>query len=74
VAVAFDSFVAVDSSLEGLLPRTDLNLYASIQTRNAPEIRRFSAMAGTSARGVELILIPVLIAIATILNTMVAGV
>ena|GEM_PF-4068004 len=74
VAVAFDSFDAVESRLEELLPRTDLNLYASVQSTGVPEIRRFSAMAGTSATGIELILIPVLIAIATIVNTMVAGV
>lgn len=74
VAVAFDSFQAVESHLAELLPRTDLNLYASVQRNGVPEIRRFSAMAGTSATGIELILIPVLIAFATIVNTMVAGV
>jgi hypothetical protein len=74
VAVAFSSFDEVERRLGELLPRTDLNLYASVKTDPAPEIRRFSAMAGTSATGIELILIPVLIAVATIVNTMVAGV
>lgn len=74
VAVSFDSYDAVEERLQELLPRTDLNLYASVTTNGISEIRRFSAMAGTSATGIELILIPVLIAIATIVNTMVSGV
>lgn len=76
LAVAFEEgrYDKVQSALDDLMPRTDLTLYASIWDSGKPVIRRFSALAATEATGLHLTLIPVLIAIATVLNTMVASV
>ncbi|GIV03016.1 MAG: hypothetical protein KatS3mg015_1846 [Fimbriimonadales bacterium] len=76
LSVVFDEggYSRVRSALEDLMPRTDLTLYASVEENGTPVIRKFSALAATEATGLHLTLIPVLIAIATVLNTMVASV
>lgn len=54
----------------GLMPRLDLNLYAGIGKQN----HRFSAISGTSSKGLVNVIIPIIIASLIVLNTMLGSV
>ena len=76
VAINFGNAATVRQQLfdpkteTGLMPRLDLNLYAGIGTQN----HRFSAIAGSSSKGLVNVLIPILIASLIVLNTMLGSV
>lgn len=74
LAASFESSPATEKALDELMPRTGLNLYASIEGASGLEIRRFSTIASTTSRGFEYILLPLLMAMVFVLNTMVASV
>jgi hypothetical protein len=54
----------------GLMPRLDLNLYAGIGNQN----HRFSAISGSSSKGLVNVIIPIIIASLIVLNTMLGSV
>jgi hypothetical protein len=81
IAINFDDPKAVLSNLNPLMHRLGLNLYAGrITNPNAPnprdrgEIKRYSSIASTSSRGMELVFFPILIASLIVLNTMLGSV
>lgn len=74
IAVSTGSMSRTAEILANFMPRTGLNLYGAVLGRDGPEIRRFSTVAGSQTRGLELVVIPVLIAAIIVLNTMIASV
>ena len=74
VAVGYegpDASKNVTSDLnDNLMKRFDMNLYASSNGK----IERFSSIASTSGKGVETIVVPILIAALIVLNTMLGSV
>jgi hypothetical protein len=81
IAIDFHSPQNVKSSLKPLMYRLGLNLYAgTITNPNAPNprdrgpIERYSSIAATSSRGLELVFFPILIASLIVLNTMLGSV
>ncbi len=74
IAVGFSSQTQVTAAMNRIMPRTGLNLYASAKGADGPEIRRFSTVAASQSRGLELVLIPLLMAAVIVLNTMIASV
>lgn len=74
IAAVFKSTNETRTALSSLLPRTNLNLYAAVQENNQMVNKRFSAVASSQARGIENIIIPVIIAMLIVMNTMIASV
>jgi ABC-type antimicrobial peptide transport system permease subunit len=74
VAAALPSYKASYSILQELMPRLSLNIYAGVPGKGGPEIRQFSTVASSRSRGFEYIVIPALIAILIVLNTMISSV
>ena len=74
VAVSYEGADAsknVKSDLnDNLMKRFDMNLYAASDNK----IERFSSIASTSGKGVETIVVPILIAALIVLNTMLGSV
>ncbi len=81
IAIDFGDPKAVLQRLDPLMHRLGLNLYAGqITNPNAPNprdrghIERYSSIAATSSRGLELVFFPILIASLIVLNTMLGSV
>jgi hypothetical protein len=81
IAIDFDKPDVVIKRLDPLMHRLGLNLYAGqIRDANNPDpskrghVERFSSIAATSSRGMELIFFPILIASLIVLNTMLGSV
>lgn len=74
IAVSTGSMERTSEVLADFMPRTGLNLYGAVLGPSGPETRRFSTVAGSQTRGLELVVIPVLIAAIIVLNTMIASV
>jgi uncharacterized protein YhhL (DUF1145 family) len=76
IAIDFGDAQAVAQKLGPLMHRLGLNLYAGrIPTDGSrPTIERYSSIAATSSRGMELVFFPVLIAALIVLNTMLGSV
>lgn len=74
IAVGFPSQEATSRAMERVMPRTGLNLYASAIGSRGPEIRRFSTVATAQGRGLELVVIPLIIAGLLVYTTMIASV
>jgi hypothetical protein len=77
IAIDFNNPEQVIHQLEPLMRRLELNLYAGqITDPNNPDpakrgiIYRYSSIATTSSRGLELVVIPIIIAALIVLNTM----
>lgn len=81
IAIDFGDPKQVLARLDPLMHRLGLNLYAgTIKDANSPdprlrgEIKRYSSIATTSGRGMELIVFPIIIASLIVLNTMLGSV
>ena len=81
IAIDFGDPKVVLQRLDPLMHRLGLNLYAGQVTNpNAPDprdrgtVKRFSSIATTSSRGMELVFFPILIAALIVLNTMLGSV
>ncbi len=76
IAIDFGNPDVVAQKLGLLMPRLDLNLYAGRIPTNGerPTIVRYSSIAATSSKGMELVFFPVLIAALIVLNTMLGSV
>lgn len=74
IAVGFPSQKVASEAMNRIMPRTGLNLYASATGPTGPEIRRFSTVATARGRGLELVVIPVIIAALMVYTTMIASV
>lgn len=74
IAVSFNDYGDTRKALDNLMPRTSLNIYASVMGSDGPEIRKFSTVAAAKSRGIELVILPVLLACIIVLNTMVSSV
>jgi hypothetical protein len=74
IAVGFPTQEATTVAMNRIMPRVGLNLYASADGKFGQEIRRFSTVAASQSRGVELVVIPLLMAAVIVLNTMIASV
>jgi hypothetical protein len=77
IAIDFADRAQVLQRLNPLMHRLGLNLYAGeITNANAPDpkdrghVERYSSIAATSSRGLELVFLPILIASLIVLNTM----
>jgi hypothetical protein len=81
IAIDFDKPDVVIKRLDPLMHRLGLNLYAGqIKDPNNPDpskrgsVMRYSSIASTSSRGMELVFFPILIASLIVLNTMLGSV
>ena len=81
IGIDFGSPAAVNENLKPLMYRLGLNLYAGQITHpeaTNPKLRgtieRYSSIAATSGRGMELVFFPILIASLIVLNTMLGSV
>jgi hypothetical protein len=81
IAIDFDKPDVVIKRLDPLMHRLGLNLYAgqikdpnNIDPAKRGHVERFSSIAATSSRGLELIFFPILIASLIVLNTMLGSV
>ena len=74
IGIGLPSYEKTQSVMEELMPRMGLNLYAGVSGGSGPEIKQFSTVASTKSRGFEYVVIPVLIAVIIVLNTMIASV
>jgi len=75
IAIDFGDAERVTKTLEPLMHRLGLNLYAGrIPKEGRPSIERYSSIAATSSRGLELVVFPVVIAALIVLNTMLGSV
>ncbi|HEV2473031.1 MAG TPA: ABC transporter permease, partial [Chthonomonadales bacterium] len=81
IAINFGNPREVLKRLDPLMHRLGLNLYAGRITnpsapnpRNRGKIDRYSSIAATSSRGMELVFVPILIASLIVLNTMLGSV
>ncbi len=70
IGISFASEEEVRMVLEKLMPRLGLNIYAGQGGRTW----RFSTLAGTAGRGIEFVLIPIVIAALIVLQTMLSSV
>ncbi len=70
IAISFASQNEVKSVLNKLMPRLGLNIYSG----QGDQIMRFSTLAATSGRGIEFVIIPILIAAMICLQTMLSSV
>jgi hypothetical protein len=77
IAIDFGDADRVSKKLGPLMHRLGLNLYAGRVPKEAgskPTIVRYSSIAATSSKGLELVFFPVLIAALIVLNTMLGSV
>jgi ABC-type antimicrobial peptide transport system permease subunit len=77
IAIDFGDAEAVMATLPPLMSRLGLNLYAGripTDPNRRPTIERYSSIATTSSRGLELVVFPVVIAALIVLNTMLGSV
>ena len=76
IAIDFKDPLAVASQLKPLMHRLGLNLYAGRKQHGSTpaSIERYSSIAATSGKGMELVFFPVLIAALIVLNTMLGSV
>ncbi len=75
LALDFGDADKVTKTLEPLMHRLGLNLYAGRKpVKGSPSIERYSSIATTSGKGMELVFFPVLIAALIVLNTMLGSV
>lgn len=76
IAIDFGDAERVTKTLDPLMHRLGLNLYAGrIPTDGTrPTIERYSSIAATSSKGLEMVFFPVLIAALIVLNTMLGSV
>jgi len=76
IAIDFGDAKKVAETLGPLMHRLGLNLYAGrLPTDGSPpSIERYSSIAATSSKGLELVFFPVLIAALIVLNTMLGSV
>lgn len=74
VAVGLETGEKTQAALDALMVRSGLNLYASVTENGESVIKRFSAVAGSKGNGFEFVVLPVIIAVLSVLNTMVASV
>lgn len=78
IAIDFGDAKQVMTELGPLMHRLGLNLYAgripALDSGEKPTIERFSSIAATSSKGMELVFFPVLIAALIVLNTMLGSV
>ncbi|HSV72908.1 MAG TPA: FtsX-like permease family protein [Chthonomonadales bacterium] len=75
IAIDFGDPERVTATLEPLMHRLGLNLYAGrIPEEGRPTITRYSSIAATTGRGLELVIFPVVIAALIVLNTMLGSV
>ncbi|MEM4409551.1 MAG: ABC transporter permease, partial [Candidatus Caldarchaeum sp.] len=74
LSVGFHSFEEATQTMQRVIPRLGLNLYAGVSVNGKPSIQRYSAVPASRAHGLEYILLPVLLSALIILNTMGASV
>lgn len=74
LAVRFDDPSRTRQSLDSLMPRLRMNLYASVPAKGGLEVRQFSVLQGSKGAGIGIVLIQLLIASIFVMNTMVASV
>jgi ABC-type antimicrobial peptide transport system permease subunit len=74
VGIGLRDYAATERVMADLMPRIGLNLYAGVSGERGPVIKQFSTVAATKSRGFEYVVIPVLIAVMIVLNTMIASV
>jgi ABC-type antimicrobial peptide transport system permease subunit len=76
IAIDYGDAEKVSKTLGPLMHRLGLNLYAGRIPKdgNPPTIERYSSIAATSSKGLELVFFPVLIAALIVLNTMLGSV
>lgn len=74
IAVQFDKAGQTRESLNDLMPRLRMNLYASVEGKDGLQVRQFSVLQGSKGTGIWLVLIQLGIASIFVLNTMVASV
>ncbi len=77
IAIDFGDAKRVSETLGPLMHRLGLNLYAGripSDPNQRPTIERYSSIAATSSKGLELVFFPVLIAALIVLNTMLGSV
>ena len=81
IAIDFNDSKQVLQRLNPLMHRLGLNLYAGVINKpDAPDpkdrghVERYSSIAATSSRGLELVFLPILIASLIVLNTMMGSV
>jgi cell division protein FtsX len=74
VAVRFSESSQTRPALESLMPRLRMNLYAAVAEGDGLHVRQFSLLQGSRGAGFGLILVPMLLAAAFVLNTMIASV
>lgn len=74
LAVGFDDPKQTRASLDSLMPRLRMNLYASVPTKSGLEVRQFSVLQGSKGAGIGIVLIQLVIASIFVMNTMVASV
>jgi hypothetical protein len=74
LSVGFASFESATQIMKKIIPRLGLNLYAGVAEKNQPVIQRYSAVPASRTRGLEYVILPILISALIILNTMGASV
>jgi cell division protein FtsX len=75
LAVRFDDPNQTRKSLDELMPRLRLNMYASVPNKAGElEVKQFSVIQGSKTGGLALILVQLAIASVFVLNTMIASV
>ena len=81
IAINFDEPKNVITRLNPLMHRLGLNLYAgritdanAVDPKKRGSVERFSSIAATSSRGMELVFFPIVIASLIVLNTMLGSV
>lgn len=74
IAVRFPEATQTRPSLEALMPRLRLNVYASVPENGALKVKQFSVLQASKSTGIALVIIQLLIASVFVLNTMIASV
>ncbi len=74
LSVRFPSFEDATQKMHQIIPRLGLNLYAGVSHKNKPQIQRYSGIPAARTRGLEYVILPILISALIILNTMTASV
>jgi len=74
MAVAFQNPQETRTSLDALMPRLQMNLYASVPHNQGLEVRQFSVFQSSKGSGMGLVLVQLAIAAVFVLNTMIASV
>jgi cell division protein FtsX len=74
IGISFDDPSATKKSLEALMPRLRMNLYASVQEGDKLAVKQFSVLQSAQSSGIGLVIIQLIIAAVFVLNTMIASV